>query len=196
MYSGYQALIFDMDGTVIDSLPAHQKAWEQTLKRHGIPYTAQMMNHLNGWPALQTVEYLCEQAGITGLDMVAISDEKVALYKTIAPDMVKPTPIIKIVKEYYGRRPLALGTGASTEEATGLLEHLGIRNYFQVIVGADQVSAHKPAPDTFLRCAKRLGFDPENCLVFEDAEAGFEAAQSAHMDYVDVRTLWKGSYFS
>ncbi|MFM2483099.1 beta-phosphoglucomutase family hydrolase [Celerinatantimonas sp. YJH-8] len=195
MYSAYQALIFDMDGTVIDSLPAHQKAWEYILERYHIPYTPQVMNYLNGWPSLQTVEYLCERSGLQELDIQKISDEKEQFYREIAPTMVKPTPIVDIVKTYFGQKPLALGTGAMTHEATSLLKHLGIRDYFQVIVGADQVVAHKPAPDTFLRCAAMLGIEPKDCLVFEDAEAGLEAAKKANMSSIDVRTIWQGQYF-
>ncbi|CAG9295994.1 beta-phosphoglucomutase family hydrolase [Celerinatantimonas diazotrophica] len=195
MYDKYAALIFDMDGTVIDSLPAHQRAWEQILAKYQIPYTAKVMNHLNGWPALQTVNFLCSRAQIENLDNVQISAEKEALYQQLAPQMVKITPVIDIVKKYTGKKPIALGTGASTSEATNLLSHLGITELFDHIVGSDQVEKHKPAPDTFLRCAKLLNVPSDQCIVFEDAQAGFDAAQAAGMAHFDVRAICKPSYF-
>lgn len=195
MYDKYAALIFDMDGTVIDSLPAHQRAWEQILAKYQIPYTPKVMNHLNGWPSLQTVDFLCDRAQLKHLDNVQISAEKEALYQQLAPQMVKLTPVIDIVKKYSGKKPIALGTGASTTEATSLLSHLGIVGLFDHIVGSDQVENHKPAPDTFLRCAKLLNVPSEQCIVFEDAQAGFDAAQAAGMAHFDVRTICKPSYF-
>ncbi|MFM2485784.1 beta-phosphoglucomutase family hydrolase [Celerinatantimonas yamalensis] len=194
MYDHYLALIFDMDGTVIDSLPAHQTAWEQILGQYHIPYTGAQMNYLNGWPALQTVDYLCQHASIHSLDIAAISAEKEALYQKIARKMVVPTPIVDIVKR-YAHKPIAIGTGATTLEASTLLAHLGIDTLFPVIVGSDQVKAHKPSPETFLRCAQLLDVAPEHCVVFEDAQAGFDAATAAGMTYVDVRNIWQGHYF-
>jgi len=73
--------------------------------------------------------------------------------------------------------------------AEQLLSHLGVRHYFDVIVGADDVENHKPFPDTFLRCAELLQVAPQDCVVFEDADFGIEAATRANMDVVDVRTL-------
>lgn len=195
MYSRYQALIFDMDGTIIDSLPTHQKAWEKVLNKYHIPYTPEQMVHLNGWPSYQTVEYLCQGSNITDIDISLVSQEKERLYSQMAPDLVTTTPLMDVVKEYTSEKSLALGTGASTEEAVELLSILKIKKYFQTIVGADQVKAHKPAPDTFLRCASLLGVKPQDCVVFEDADAGFTAAKAAEMDFVDVRTIWRGNYF-
>ncbi|MDG6692768.1 HAD-IA family hydrolase, partial [Staphylococcus aureus] len=67
--------------------------------------------------------------------------------------------------------------------------HLGLRHYFTAVVAADHVQHHKPAPDTFLRCATLMGVAPEKCVVFEDADFGLEAARLAGMDAVDVRLL-------
>ncbi len=73
--------------------------------------------------------------------------------------------------------------------AEALLAHLGLRHYFDAVVAADHVKLHKPAPDTFLLCAERMGVAPERCIVFEDADFGLQAAAAAGMDAVDVRLL-------
>lgn len=109
--------------------------------------------------------------------------------KTMLLDNVKPLPLIDVVKAYYGRKPMAVGTGSEHAMAEMLLQHLGLRDYFDVIVGADDVTKHKPEPETFLRCAELLGVRPDQCVVFEDADFGVEAAKRANMAIVDVRLL-------
>lgn len=104
-------------------------------------------------------------------------------------DNVKPLPLIDVVKSYYGRLPMAVGTGSEHSMAEMLLRHLGLRDYFDAIVGADDVTKHKPEPETFLRCAELLGVCPDKCVVFEDADFGVEAAKRANMAIVDVRLL-------
>jgi len=84
---------------------------------------------------------------------------------------------------------MAVGTGSEHAMAERLLRHLGLFHYFDVIVGADDVTAHKPEPETFLRCAALIKVAPEHCVVFEDADYGVLAAQRANMAVVDVRSL-------
>ena len=84
---------------------------------------------------------------------------------------------------------MTVGTGSPRHLADKLLRHLGLRDYFVGIVGAEDVQHHKPFPDTFLRCAQLMQVEPEACVVFEDADFGIQAAQRANMAFVDVRTL-------
>ena len=95
----------------------------------------------------------------------------------------------EVVKAWHGRRPMSVGTGSESAVAEALLAHLGLRHYFSAVVAADHVVNHKPAPDTFLLCAERMGVAPEKCVVFEDADFGLQAAKRAGMDAVDVRLL-------
>lgn len=104
-------------------------------------------------------------------------------------DTVQPLPLIDVVKAYRGRRPMAVGTGSEHAMADALLQHLGLRNCFEAVVGADDVTRHKPEPETFLRCAELIRIAPRRCVVFEDADFGIQAAKAAGMDFVDVRLL-------
>ena len=104
-------------------------------------------------------------------------------------DTVRPLPLIDVVKEWHGRRPMSVGTGSESAIAEALLNHLGLRHYFSAVVAADHVKHHKPAPDTFLLCAELMGVPAAKCVVFEDADFGFQAARDAGMDAVDVRLL-------
>ncbi|MBJ7224024.1 MULTISPECIES: fructose-1-phosphate/6-phosphogluconate phosphatase [unclassified Brenneria] len=188
MYDRYQGLIFDMDGTILDTEPTHHKAWNKVLARYGIKYDAAAMTALNGSPTWRVAQVIIShhQADI---DPYRLADEKTALVEEMLLDTVKPLPLIDVVKYYRGRRPMAVGTGSTHGMADKLLKHLGLHDYFDAIVGADDVNKHKPFPDTFLRCAELIAVAPEYCVVFEDADFGIEAAARAKMAVVDVRKL-------
>ena len=101
---------------------------------------------------------------------------------------VKPIPpVVELVKQYHKILPMAVGTGASRRSAELQLETLQIKEYFDVIVTADDVDRHKPNPDTFLKCAEMMNVEPADCQVLEDGEMGMQAAKKAGMLLIDVR---------
>lgn len=173
MYERYAGLIFDMDGTILDTEPTHRKAWREVLGHYGLQYDVQAIIELN-------------QAD---LDPHALAREKTDAVRSMLLDSVEPLPLVEVVKSWHGRRPMAVGTGSESAIAEALLTHLGLRRYFDAVVAADHVKHHKPAPDTFLLCAQRMGVQPTQCVVFEDADFGIQAARAAGMDAVDVRLL-------
>lgn len=188
MYERYAGLIFDMDGTLLDTEPTHRKAWNEVLGRYGMHFDEQSMVGLNGAPTWRIAQFIIE-ANQGDLDPHALAQEKTALVKAMLLDSVRPLPLIDVVKEWHGRRPMSVGTGSESAIAEALLAHLGLRHYFNAVVAADHVKNHKPAPDTFLLCAQQMGVEPARCVVFEDADFGIQAAQAAGMDAIDVRLL-------
>lgn len=187
MYDHFDALIFDMDGTLVDSGQLHEYAWREMLTRYGIPIDPPLMRSLAGVPTKGTIKILLNTFGIeTTFDLEEMNQCKDQLVHSAMHRYVKPTRLIEIAKHYDGKKPMAVGTGATTQEANTILKLCGLDQYLQAVVGADQVKNPKPAPDTFLLCAERLGVHPSRCVVFEDSALGLEAAASAGMVGIDV----------
>lgn len=188
MYGRYDGLIFDMDGTLLDTEPTHRKAWRDTLSRYGMQFDEKAMVALNGSPTWRVAQAIIE-SNQADLDPYLLAQEKTQTVRAMLLDSVRPLPLVDVVKDWHGRRPMSVGTGSESDIAEALLNHLGLRQYFTAVVAADHVKNHKPFPDTFLLCAGLMGVAPQKCVVFEDADFGLEAARAAGMADVDVRLL-------
>ena len=187
MYDDYVALIFDMDGTLVDSGQLHEFGWRATLNKYHLPIDGPFMRSLAGVPTKETLEILIQKFGVqVQASLDEMNDFKEQCVRDNVQRFVKPTALFELVKHYHGKKPMAIGTGADTAEALLVLKQCGLEPYLDVVVGSDQVKHPKPAPDTFLRCAELLGVDPRQCVVFEDAKLGLQAATSAGMAAVDV----------
>lgn len=175
-----KALIFDLDGTLADTMPVHFQAYKQVLAEYGIDLTPELFVSLAGIPVFQTIERL---NGIFGTSM---HPEKVGQYKEDVYEKmmhkIKPVePVVALLKKYHGKMPVAVGTGGYKRLSWESLKIIGLDEYIEVLVSAEDVSRPKPYPDTFLRCAELLGVSPEDCEVFEDGEPGMQAARAAGM---------------
>lgn len=175
-----KALIFDLDGTLADTMPVHFMAYKHILADYGIDFTPDLFASLAGIPAVGTIEKLNEIFGTT-MDAEKVGHFKEAEYEKIMHKMKPVDPVIKLVENYHGKLPMAVGTGGYKRLAWKSLEILGLDKYFEILVAAEDVSRPKPFPDTFLRCAELMGISPEHCQVFEDGEPGMQAAKSAGM---------------
>lgn len=179
------AVIFDMDGVLVDNAYYHQKAFSDYFKSYGIELSPNMFGRGNDelmkelFPNETSKEKLDEHAS-----------GKEAYYRQLyAPDIEPVAGLIAFLEQLKAQGvPMAVGSSAPTENIDFTLDAINIRHYFDTIVGSAMVKHAKPAPDIYLKAAELLNVDPARCIVFEDALAGVASARSAGMKVVGVAT--------
>lgn len=185
---GYRAVLFDMDGVIVDSEPLHVAAFQATLERYGHELTHE-----------QYKEYFAGRTDETGfkqyldfidekVDIPVIMGKKATAYLELAADQLVPYPgVIELIHSLADQGvPLALVTGSLRAEASITLRAFGLSDLFMAIVAAEDITHSKPNPDGYLKAAKALGIEPNSCIVVEDAPSGVKAARTAGMRVVAV----------
>jgi beta-phosphoglucomutase family hydrolase len=185
-----QALIFDCDGTLADTMPLHWRAWQDVTKRYGLNFPEERFYQLGGVPSRDILKMLSDEQN-RPLDPLAASKEKEAGYIKFLGEVRAVEPVAQIVRDHAGKLPMAVATGGSQPHIDEVLKHLGLRQYFQAVVTSLDVKRQKPAPDIFLEAARRLGVEPQFCRAYEDTDLGLQSIRSAGMEAVDVRPLIK-----
>ena len=192
-----KGLIFDADGTLVDTMPMHYLAWQQTAQSMGGDFPEPFFYELAGVPSVRIVEILNEKFGY-GFNPQEFTEIKENLYmEKYLPTVNSIEPVVAVARKYQGRLPMAVATGAVQRVVQAALAATNLTDMFDTVVGADDVKHGKPAPDTFLEAARRLGVEPQYCLVYEDSDLGLEAAQRAGMTGIDVRPYiaqWKNGH--
>ena len=183
-----RGLIFDFDGTLVDSMPLHWRAWDLVCQRHGIEFSEQRHYSLGGMPSRKILAMLKKEQGLD-FDPAALSREKEEAYLPLMAEVQPIEPVLAIAREHRGKIPMAIATGGRTQFIEPLLEQVGIADWFCALVTSDDVVNPKPAPDTFLKAAALMGVPAEDCRAYEDTDLGLRSIRAAGMDAVDVREM-------
>ncbi len=184
-----EALIFDLDGTLADTMPLHYEAWVKTAKIMNLEFSVDFLKSCAGMPSSKIIDLLNEKNNRI-IDPQKFSDMKEEFFAKEMHKIKEITAVTDLVYKYHGKIPMAVGTGGKRNIASETMQLLGLDKYISILVSADDVENHKPEPDTFLKCAELMGISPENCQVFEDASLGFRAAEAAGMRVTDVTPFY------
>ena len=182
------ALIFDMDGVVVDSMPIHRAAWRQYLDFLGIP-GEDLLARMHG---RRNDEIVLDFLGPTA-DQELVHEHGAAkerLYRQLMRDRLENqlVPGVRSFLENASPAPIGLASNAERPNIDFVLDGAGLRPYFRVVVDGSEVERPKPAPDVYLRAARELGVEPKNCIVFEDSPVGIQAARDAGARVVGLLT--------
>lgn len=182
------ALIFDLDGVIVDSMPVHELAWRRYLESLGFD-GSDISSRMHG---RRNDEIVRDFLGET-MDQHAVlahGAAKERVFRDLLRERLRES-LVAGIAEWLDRvegAPIALATNAERANIDFTLDGTGLRRYFDVIVDGSEVSRPKPAPDVYLRAAELLGISPRDCIVFEDSPVGVAAAVAAGMRVVGVRT--------
>lgn len=183
-----QALVFDFDGTLVDSMPMHFRCWQQALKPFALSFDHETFQNWGGVPTREIVRRLSRGQGVS-VDVEEVIRAKESLTRAHAHEVEPIEPVLAIARTSRGSIPMAVATGGPRALVGPRLEALGIHDWFGAIVTADDVTNGKPDPEPFLLAATQLGVDPTRCRAYEDAPAGIASARAAGMEVIDVATL-------
>jgi beta-phosphoglucomutase family hydrolase len=186
-----KGLIFDLDGTLADTMPYHYQAWQAACKKFGLSIDKEFLIKTTGsptWVIADEVLKMNNQSGKITVD--EIMEEKIKVFHELQKYIEPIEPVVDIVKKYYGKLPMAVGTGGHRSAVERTLKITNLQQYFDIIITANDVENYKPHPETFLKCAEKMNVEPHFLEVFEDGDFGIEAAKTAGMQATDVRSWY------
>lgn len=183
----YRAALFDLDGVLVDTARYHYIAWKELAAHLGFDFTEEQNERLKGVSRMASLDILLEIAGLT--DRFGLAEKEamaagknsryVALISGMDPTEILPG-VLTLLKELRVRG-VKIALGSASKNAPAILARVGLEPYFDALVDGNAVSQAKPDPEVFLLGARRLAIAPSDCVVFEDAEAGLQAAKAGGM---------------
>jgi len=187
----FRAYLFDMDGTIADSMPLHYLAWKQALAEYGCPlFPEPLFYSWGGMPVREIVATLNQRHSLS-MPIEEVAHRKEGLYYELLPRLTAVPEVLEQIEEAHTRIPFAVVSGSTRESVTKSLDVLGLRDRFDVLVCAGDYKNAKPDPEPFLLAAQKLNVPPASCLVFEDTAMGIEAATRAGMQSVRILQPWE-----
>jgi beta-phosphoglucomutase len=190
MLQNMKGAIFDLDGVIVDTAKYHYLAWASLADELGFTFTEEDNERLKGVSRMRSLDILLEVGGLhfDEAEKLAMAEKKNRLYVDYISKL-EESELLPGVKEYLtGLRSQGIGIalGSASKNAEFILNKLNIADLFDAVVDGNKVSLAKPDPEVFLIAAQELGLQPDECVVFEDAEAGVQAGKAAGMKVVGI----------
>lgn len=188
-----KALLFDFDGTIVDSMPAHCHSWVDAFSAFGAAVSERFIYDHAGVSLIGVVKIYNQQNGtdLSPSEVVTEKDRRLIAHL----DEIRIIPeVMRIIERYHGVLPMAVVTGNSRNLTEPLMKRLNLTRYFETVIFGDEVENGKPHPEGFLKAAMTIGAAPHQCEVFEDGDLGLEAGRRAGMKVTDIRPWLEGSF--
>jgi HAD superfamily hydrolase (TIGR01509 family) len=183
-----EAIVFDMDGTLVDSMPYHYKSWEIFFQQNDIHMTREDFDRVHHGTLFDIMPRIF--GTISHDDSYRLGQQKESIYRELYKSHIKPMdgllPWLETIRN--SERKIGLGTAADDLNMNFTIDAIGVREYFDALVTSNTVKEGKPSPAVYLEVARRLQVLPSNCLVFEDTRSGILAAQAAGMPVVAINS--------
>jgi beta-phosphoglucomutase len=188
--STIKACIFDLDGVIVDTAVYHYKAWKRLANELGFDFTEEDNEKLKGVSRVRSLELILQWGGVTktAAEQEELATRKNNWYVEMINKMA-PAEILPGAKEFLQAcidAGIKTALGSASKNSATILEKTGIAHFFNAVIDGNKVSKPKPDPEVFLKGAEELGIPPANCVVFEDAIAGVEAAINGGMKVVGI----------
>jgi HAD superfamily hydrolase (TIGR01509 family) len=181
-----KGLIFDCDGTLVDSMPQHMKSWELAFRSFREPYREEFLLSVKGMEEREIVD-VYNRTFSTSLDGPEVVRKKHEYFGKMIKNITPIQAVVDVVLNFRGKKPMAVVSGGTRKNVLAELKTVNILDCFDIVLTADDPIPPKPAPDILLTAAEKIKTHPSQCLVFEDADLGIKAARKAGMKVVDIR---------
>jgi len=190
MSSQLKAIIFDLDGLLIDSEPAWDKAYYVFLRKHNVADKPKVSGKLTGMGLRDAIKIMVDELGLIGDVDELTEDYRQLFYDVFLKEKrVLMQGVSDLVRKLTGKYKLAVASGGHTrEKCSQILKNIGIDKYFDAVVSSDDVKEGKPAPDVYSQTARLLVVEPQECLVLEDAVNGVISGKAAGMQVIGVNS--------
>lgn len=187
--ASYDALLYDVDGTLADNMSAHKAAYAAAALEYGIHLDTDLIDETAGWPTIAVAELIAQRYD-KSFDFDEFALRKSTIFRTEYIQQTKPVEhVMQHLRQELGNKKIGLVSGGTRKTLEITLEVIGVKGLYETLVCAGDTPNGKPSPEPFLLAAKQLNVDPERCFVLEDGDPGVQGAIAAGMGWVRIDQL-------